>query len=171
MWPVALGLANRRSEYPPGATTAPFLGRADIVGRGRAERYLLQAAGAINQGRLGGRKLRHLRPKHSSAMFDSFTDELQKIAHFGESPNFMPGSPPDKTNILRDLLNAMVMGEFLPDEPSTHQLAQDKLLYGTEEDQVNRSHQIQAAMSQNLLRDQQLAHTMSAMGGPITRAV
>jgi hypothetical protein len=105
-------------------------------------------------------------------MFDSFADELTKISHFSEPPpGFLPGSPPDRTNVLRSLLNALVTGEFVPEEPSTHQLAEDKLMYGTEEDQVNRSHQIQSAMSQNLLRDQQLAHTMSAMSGPVTRAV
>ena len=104
-------------------------------------------------------------------MFESFADELQKIAHTGEAPAFMPGSEPDRANILRSLLNALVQGEFLADEPSTHQLAQERLMYGTENDEMNRSQQIQATMSQNLLRDQQLAHTMSAMGGPITRTV
>lgn len=171
MWPVALGLANRRSEYPPGATTAPFLGRADVVGDSRVEKYLLRAANIVGKGSLRGRKLRHLRPKHSSAMLEAFSDELQKISHMGEAPGFMPGSPPDRASILRSLLNALVQGEFVADEPTTHQLVQEKLLYGTEEDQMNRSHQIQATMSQNLLRDQQLANTMSAMGGPVTRTV
>lgn len=142
------------TEYAPGETDAPILGSAT---RPPPIARLVSAPFVMDE---------YTPTKYSSIQYRSFVDEMCKIA-------YVPNTPGDQAGVLRALLRALLgKAQFTPsDEPSTAQVAEQRLLYGGELGRESYTEMVQQRLTERLLNETRLRAALEARERPVSRII